>query len=845
MGISHQPFQTSCIVMIAAHSFNQVELQLTPLSWVRLNMLQIKGMLQPNKFRVALKNCAFDRSRYASSVTATTINSIDNDRTKNLTVAIVGRPNTGKSTLFNRLTQTKMAIVSNVPGTTRDRREGQGYLAGIPLNLIDTGGLDDRGAVSKSIQTQVEKAFLQSDVILFMLDGKHGVTALDQYFAKWIRKTLGTVNKRLALEGAQQGTDPNLLRKKVILVANKTEGAHMSNPVMDTVAEALSLGFGEPQLISATHGDGIADLAPELLKVAQEKGKAEITLTKTDKRRLNKEAAAVAAAAAEEEGGASKVGLSAKIPLADRIIQLAIMGRPNVGKSTLLNAFIQEERAITGPMAGLTRDAIHAEWSHNERLFRLVDTAGLTRLRTNKQLLEGVKEKRRTAEVEKTGMLLSAAESDSAAVAAAASGGSAAARNYVDSAVKLPGRDLANPELDPSQYSYQISEFSLISALNALRFAQVVLIVVEGTQGRFSKVDLQLARKCLEEGRGLVIAANKADIMERGGVNATKYEDGVKEHIAEFMREFGEVPIVVSSGTKQQGVDRILNTVIKVHDAWSRRIDTGSLNNWMRDLMVTQPPPRVDGKALNLKYMTQVKARPPTFALFTNMKEIPIFFERFLKSNIQKSFGLEGVPVRFVIRKTSGLDVHRSKGAVGAGGAPVKARSAKSPLGVGGWKKMGSKNNTGKKGLVGPNRDRKRMRARMAKTLLYRKKSAVAGRGVVHSAFTENKLRTSKRTPTTSSSSSSRSDGAAPASSRPRQPAAAAKTSSGKSGVRSGPGAGKNGGKGRTIRTKLKVKQGPKSDSKSGKGASMRRGGKGIKKTRSAGRNGAKSTRRR
>ena len=613
-----------------------------------------------------------------------------------------------------------MAIVSNVPGTTRDRREGQGHIAGLPLNIIDTGGLDDRGAVSISIQTQVAKAFEYSDIVLFMLDGKAGVTALDLHFAQWLRKTLNTNNK-------------DKTSKKIILVANKTEGAHMSERVMDTVADAMRLGFGEPVLISASHGDGLADLALELIKAAEDRGKETEVLSKSGRRKLFKKVGEPTPSSSEFEAGVNEIVAeleeevtsvakpktdSNKIPVEDRVIQLAIMGRPNVGKSTLLNAFVREERSITGPMAGLTRDSVHVEWAHRERQFKLVDTAGLTRIRTNKQLLEAVQERRQTAQVEKIGLGTSSMASHTKGI------------SNSETTVKLPGRDIADPEMDPSQYSYQISEYALISALNALRFAQVVLLVVEGTQGKFSKLDLQLARKCLEEGRGLVIAANKSDMMDERGVSSKKYEEGVREHIEEFMREFGDVPVVVSSGTEARGIDRLLNTVIEVHDAWSRRIETGSLNAWMRDLLVTQPPPRVDGKALNLKYMTQVKTRPPTFALFTNLEELPVFFERYLKSNIQTAFNLQGVPIRFVVRKTKGVDIHRSKKLDGRGKtATPGARSNRAPSGLGTWRNL-AKGGSVKKGLVGPNRNSQYMRRRISGILRHKRKSET-GKGLV------------------------------------------------------------------------------------------------------------------
>ena len=549
---------------------------------------------------------------------------------KILTLAIIGRPNTGKSTLYNRLTSSRMAIVSSVPGTTRDRRQGKGSLAGLPMTIVDTGGLDDRGAVSLQIQDQVEKALLDADVVLFMLDAKTGVTSLDQHFARWLRRRMGPLGE-----------------KKVVVVANKTEGAHLSSHVMDALDGALRLGLGEPVPISASHGDGMADLAVTLLAMARERG-----FEDGDEmgRKVRGSARSALASATDALPGSPETDGDAPakcdahpanqaITLEDRTIQLAVMGRPNVGKSTLINAFLGDDRLITGPTPGLTRDAIHVEWTYSDRNFRLVDTAGLTRLRPDKTLLSAAEEHRRAAVIESSGP----------------SGYSQPGRP-----VSLPGIDLMNPELDPSQFSFQVSEFALISALNALRFAQVVLLVVDGAQGKFSAVDIQLARKCLEEGRALVIAGNKKDLVLARGVSSNAYEAGIRRHSEEFFREFGDVPIITCSALTGNSTKRLLDTVLEVHDAWSKRVPTWVLNKWIKDVMVTAAPPRAGGKALKLKYMTQIKSRPPTFALFCNADELPGFFERFLRSRLQTDFSLKGVPIRFEVRKTQGAAVQAS-----------------------------------------------------------------------------------------------------------------------------------------------------------------------------------------
>ena len=357
---------------------------------------------------------------------------------KRLSIALVGRPNVGKSSLFNRLTGTKSAIVSSVPGTTRDRKVGAGNLVGLPFQVVDTGGLDDRGAVSVSIQEQVQQAMHTADVVLFMLDGKAGVTSLDHHFAKWLRKRTGEA----AATGSSNGIGSSV-GKEILLLVNKTEGAHLSDRVLDTISDALRLGLGEPLPVSATHGDGLADLATTLIRLAAERG-------------------------CDTGDGAARpvVAHDGPITLEERVVQLAIMGRPNVGKSSMLNAFLGEERVIVGPTPGLTRDAISVEWQFRERLFRLVDTAGLTRIRTDKALLHSPLEAARRTTQDRTG-------SDKGLALAAP-----AAASKVNRSVELPGIDLMQPDEDPSQFSHQVSEMALISALNALRFAQVVLIVI-------------------------------------------------------------------------------------------------------------------------------------------------------------------------------------------------------------------------------------------------------------------------------------------------------------------------------------------------------------------------------
>jgi GTP-binding protein len=319
-----------------------------------------------------------------------------------MTVALVGRPNVGKSTLFNRLTKSKSAIVSSIPGTTRDRRDGKGALAGLPLNVIDTGGLDDRGQVSEQIQEQVKMALRTADVIAFMVDCKEGVTTLDSHFARWLRKNAGI---------AAQAQLPTR-KPSIIILANKAEGGYQSSALTNAVDEASRLGFGNPIPISASHGDGLADLYTVLLELAQNKGfKDEFQDTsvrsKTPKisnlivhghSQPNEEAIT-----STQPDAKSTTRRHNKIPVNERTIQMAVMGKPNVGKSTFINSLLEANRLIAGPTPGLTRDSIHIDWIFKERQFVLVDTAGLTKITVDSRQINNTEEMKRIRQAEASG----------------------------------------------------------------------------------------------------------------------------------------------------------------------------------------------------------------------------------------------------------------------------------------------------------------------------------------------------------------------------------------------------------------------------------------------------------
>lgn len=393
-----------------------------------------------------------------------------------LRVAIIGRPNVGKSTLFNRLTGRKSAIVSPVPGTTRDRKEGKATLSGLTFELIDTGGLDNRGAISADIRNQIELALEKCHVALFLLDGKVGVTPVDDEYMTWLRKIyMNTYVKPLPGDDkiVDLDNDYNMSHPKdIIILANKTEGTlleHQNTKLLDTLADAYRWGAGDPISISATHGDGMVDLFHNLYDIAKKRGFDTGESTKKAKINSRVEVNIGGDGLVVSSGSSSNTGLSKQktpISVEERVIQLAIMGKPNVGKSTLMNAICREDRVITGPTPGLTRDSVSVEWTFRDRKFRLVDTAGLTRITPHKQRLTA-DDKKNVTRIE----------------------------SMLKDTVVLPGIQRMDPESDPSQFSCQVSEFSLVSALNALRFSQVVILMIQGDQGKFSKIDLQLAEK--------------------------------------------------------------------------------------------------------------------------------------------------------------------------------------------------------------------------------------------------------------------------------------------------------------------------------------------------------------
>ncbi|HLY04193.1 MAG TPA: ribosome biogenesis GTPase Der [Rhizomicrobium sp.] len=434
-------------------------------------------------------------------------------------VAIVGRPNVGKSTLFNRLAGRRAAIVHDTPGVTRDRNEAEVSSGDLAFRLVDTAGFvtETKDDLSQRMADQTRSAIGETDICLFVIDARTGVTADDETLARTLQRS----------------------GKPVVLIANKSEGRTAD------VNDAWRWGLGEPIAVSAEHGTGMADLFEALAPLLAER-------------------------------------TSEAIPAHDaaKPLKLAIVGRPNVGKSTLFNRLLGSERSLTGPQAGITRDSIAAKLDWNGRQILLHDTAGL-----RKQ-------------------------------------------------ARVAGQTL--------------EEMSVASALNAIRFAECVVILVDATQA-FEKQDLTIADLIVREGRAVVFAVNKWDLVaaQLGAIRA------LREERDRLLPQIAGAPLVVLSAESGEGLPRLLPAVFSAESAWNRRVATADLNRLLEGALERHPPPAIKGRRIRVRYMTQAKARPPTFALFGNqLKALPEAWLRYLQNELRANFDFGGTPLRFLLRTT-------------------------------------------------------------------------------------------------------------------------------------------------------------------------------------------------
>jgi GTPase len=456
------------------------------------------------------------------------------------TIAIIGRPNVGKSTLFNRLVGQKLALVDDEPGVTRDRREGEARLGDLEFTIIDTAGLDEgaKGSLTARMQEQTEAAIGLADALMFVIDARAGLTPNDRAFADFARRA----------------------NKPVVLVANKSEGKQGDAGAM----ESYALGLGEPIQISAEHGEGLSDLYDSLRALMPEPVED-----------------------ASDEFDDDDV-IDQDEDISKRPIRVAIVGRPNAGKSTLINHLLGEERLLTSAEAGTTRDSISVEVTWQGRDFRIFDTAGL----------------RRRSRIEE-----------------------------------------------------KLEKLSVADALRAIRFAEVVVLMMDA-QNKFEEQDLRIADLIEREGRALVIAVNIWDLMGR----QSSLIAALRTDADHLLPQVKGMPITAVSGLMGEGIDRLMSSIEEAYAVWNRRVPTASLNRWFEQAVDANPPPAVSGRRLKLNYITQAKARPPSFILFCSRADaVPQSYLRYLVNSLRSFFELPGTPVRISLREKANPFAHKRK----------------------------------------------------------------------------------------------------------------------------------------------------------------------------------------
>ncbi|KAB6715257.1 MULTISPECIES: ribosome biogenesis GTPase Der [Roseobacteraceae] len=474
-------------------------------------------------------------------------------------LAIVGRPNVGKSTLFNRLVGRRLALVDDQPGVTRDLREGEARLVDLRFTVIDTAGLEE--ATDESLQGRMrkltERAVDMADICLFMIDARVGILPADEIFAEILRKRA----------------------KHVILAANKAEGKAGEGGLL----EAYALGLGEPLRLSAEHGEGMHELYDALLPLSKEfdeRAASEAPVTDIE---LSEEEAALG----EDFEEGDEAGFSRDFTL-DKPLQIAVVGRPNAGKSTLINKLLGEERLLTGPEAGITRDSISVTMTWNDVPVRVFDTAGM----------------RKKAKVQE-----------------------------------------------------KLEKLSVSDGLRAVKFAEVVVVLLD-VSIPFEQQDLRIADLAEREGRAVVIAVNKWD-EETDKSNKAK---ALREEFTRLLPQLRGAQLVTVSALTGKNLDKLQEAILNAHAVWNRRVSTAKLNNWLGAMTTAHPPPAPGGRRIKLRYMTQVKARPPQFVVMcSHPEELNDSYKRYLINGLREDFDMPGTPIRLFFRSQGDKNPFKNK----------------------------------------------------------------------------------------------------------------------------------------------------------------------------------------
>ncbi|KAL7529798.1 hypothetical protein ACHAXR_003164 [Thalassiosira sp. AJA248-18] len=481
------------------------------------------------------------------------------------------------------------AIVTPIAGTTRDRRECIGRIGSTFFRLIDTAGVDGEKldvAFGKKGKTSLDGAMIRqtmeaarsSDLVLLMFDARLGVTSDLAETIRWLRKISNAPNPA----DSESNGDENHHRE-IVVIANKLEGDRWAsmgeNYVLDNLNEVSRAGFGHPIPISAEHGEGMVDIAVIIEKLTREK-----------RLRLG----------LPEEIEEKVKNVKSEI----KPLQLAILGRQNVGKSTLVNSLLGEERVIAGETPGLTRDSISITWLWKKWPIQIVDTAGIRR---------GVKRER----------------------------------------------------------SNEIEDLAVLDAMRAMKLADVAVLVLDAQARVIQRQELAIADSVVREGRALVVAANKMDLIVDSDYTKTDYANAVQEQIELRYPMLRRTPVIPMSSLHGKNVWKLMPVVLKARERWERVIPTGMLNRWLEEVLDEHSPPMQLGRPTKIKYIVQTKGRPPTFLLYCNVPELPINYLRYMTRSFQDSFDMFGMEVRLVVKKSAEN--------------PYAKKSINKTTGVGGW----------------------------------------------------------------------------------------------------------------------------------------------------------------